>query len=63
MTRPSLTAISFWAGALLPVVYLPLLVAGVESTGQFSLLVALLALNVAALVLGHDYPESKQSRT
>lgn len=53
---PSLTAVSFWVGTLLPIVYLPLLLAGVDSGMRFGLLVALLALNVVALVLGHDYP-------
>ncbi|AGB14726.1 hypothetical protein Halru_0074 [Halovivax ruber XH-70] len=55
---PSLTAVSFWAGTLLPIVYLPLLLAGVDSGLRFGLLVALLALNVVALVLGHDYPRA-----
>ncbi len=59
MQRTSITAVSFWAGALLPFVYLPLLVTGVDSGTRFSLLVGLLGLNAAALVLGHEYPESR----
>ena len=56
---PSLTAVSFWLGTLLPIVYLPLLLSGVDSGPRFGLLVALLALNVIALILGHEYPESR----
>lgn len=56
---PSLTAVSFWVGTLLPIVYLPLLLTGVDSGPRFALLIALLALNVVALVLGHEYPESR----
>ncbi|MFC3959735.1 hypothetical protein [Halovivax cerinus] len=56
---PTITTVSFWLGTLLPVVYLPLLVSGIDSGGRFGLLVSLLALNVVALVLGHDYPENR----
>lgn len=56
---PSLTAVSFWLGTLLPIVYLPLLLAGVDSGPRFGLLIALLVLNVVALVLGHEYPEGR----
>ncbi|WP_254864597.1 hypothetical protein [Halovivax gelatinilyticus] len=59
MNQSSLTTVSFWAGALLPLVYVPILITGINSTSQFGLLVALLALNVAALVLGHEYPETR----
>lgn len=55
----TLTAISFWVGALLPIVYLPLVLTGVDSGPRFGLLLSLLALNVAALVLGHEYPERR----
>jgi len=56
---PTLTAVSFWFGALLPIVYLPLLFTGVDSGLRFGLLISLLTLNVAALVLGHEYPEGR----
>ena len=46
---------SFWAAVLLPVVHLSLLAAGVETTRETAALAALLAANVGALVVGHDY--------
>ena len=61
MTSPErITTVSFWFAALLPIVYLPILLVGVDSTSRFGLLVALLVLNVIALVLGHDYPAQSQ---
>lgn len=56
---PTLTTVSFWFATLLPVVYLPIVLTGVDSSFRFGLLVSLLGLNVAALVLGHEYPESR----
>ncbi len=56
MTAEStVTTAGFWLGALLPFLYLPLFVAGIDSLARFLLLVGLLLLNVLALVVGHDY--------
>ncbi|MFC6717155.1 hypothetical protein ACFQGT_06335 [Natrialbaceae archaeon GCM10025810] len=53
------TAIGFWLGTLLPVCYVPLFVAGIDSAGRLGLVVALLSLHVFALVVGHDYPGAR----
>ena len=58
----TVTTVAFWVAALLPAVYLPLLLAGVDSRSRFTLLLALLGLNAVALVLGHDYPETRDRR-
>lgn len=52
--------LAFWAAVLLPLVYLPLLHGGL-SGGEPTVLGALLAVNVAALVVGHGY--RKDART
>ena len=46
--------VAFWTAVALPFLYLPLLVGGLGG-GQTTAFVSLLLLNVAALVLGHDY--------
>ncbi|WP_284012398.1 hypothetical protein [Halobaculum litoreum] len=46
-------ALAFWAAALLPLTYLPILATGVASRPL--LFVGLLATHVAALVLGRDH--------
>ena len=53
------TAVAFWLGTLLPVVYIPVVIAGLDSLARFTLFVGLLGLNVVALVLGRDYPETR----
>ena len=50
------TTVAFWTGALLPVVYLPVVALGIDSVERLVALLALLALNAVALVVGHDYP-------
>lgn len=55
----TVTAIGFWLGALLPFVYLPVFVTGVDTITRLSLFLGLLAINVVALVVGHDYPETR----
>ncbi|WP_290817900.1 hypothetical protein [Halovivax sp.] len=63
MRLPStITAVAFWLAALLPLVYLPVLLVGLDSAARFTLFVGLLGLNAVALVLGHDYPESRNRR-
>lgn len=48
-------ALAFWAAVVLPVVYLPPLLAGPGSTTEVSVLGALIGVHVAAIFLGHDY--------
>ncbi|MCU4925410.1 hypothetical protein OB905_05325 [Halobacteria archaeon AArc-dxtr1] len=57
-----ITATGFWVGALLPLVYLPVFVAGIDSATRFSMLLALLLVNVLALIVGHEYPETRSAR-
>lgn len=53
------TTAGFWLGTLLPVVYLPVFIAGVDSVQTLSLLLALLGLHAIALVVGHEYDGSR----
>ena len=55
----SVTAAGFWLGTLLPVAYVPVILAGVDSIGRLSLLVGLLAVHALALVVGHNYAGSR----
>lgn len=55
----TVTAIGFWIGTLLPLAYLPVFLTGIDSIARFSLFLALVAINVVALVVGHDYPSSR----
>lgn len=50
-----LRATSFYAAVALPLAYVPLLVAGLETVSQTMAFVALLALNLFALVVGHGH--------
>lgn len=47
--------IAFWTAIVLPFLYLPLLATGLTSTSTVVAFVLLVALNVAALVVGHPY--------
>lgn len=53
-TLRNFRAASFWAAIVLPVAYLPLLAGGLTG-GDVLLFTALVAVNVGAFVLGHDY--------
>lgn len=55
----TITAIGFWVGALLPFVYLPVFVTGIDSATRLLLFVGFIAVNVVALIVGHDYPETR----
>jgi hypothetical protein len=56
-------AIAFWTAIGLPLVYLPMLATGAVWQNPMALL-ALLLLNVAAFVVGHEHnlPESGRSQ-
>ncbi|SEW03654.1 hypothetical protein [Natrinema salifodinae] len=58
LTR-SVTAVGFWIATVLPIVYVPVIAAGIDSMSRLSLFVGLLAINVLALVVGHDYQASR----
>lgn len=55
----AITAACFWLGTLLPVAYLPVFLSGIDSVGALSLLVGLLAVHALALIVGHEYPDSR----
>jgi len=52
--RATVAAAAFWTAVALPFLYVPLLVGGLAS-GERAALAALLALNVAALYVGHGH--------
>lgn len=53
------TAAGFWIGTLLPVAYLPVFLAGIDSAYGLSVFLGLVTVNVVALVVGHEYPASR----
>lgn len=56
MHLPSIvTAVGFWLGTALPVLYVPVFLAGVNSVEMLLLLLALLTVHVVALIVGHEY--------
>lgn len=48
-------ALGFWGAIVLPAAYLSLLVGGLEGQAGLGLFLALVALHVAALLVGHGY--------
>lgn len=51
-----ITGVAFWAAVALPFLHLPLLLAtGLSSSGTATAFVALVALNVLALLVGHSH--------
>ena len=48
---------AFWIAVMLPFLYLPLLVTGVETPGERGALVSMLALNLVVLYVGHGYQQ------
>ncbi|WP_440766080.1 hypothetical protein [Natronorubrum sp. DTA7] len=55
----TITAAGFWLGTLLPVAYLPVFFAGIDSVTTLSILVGLLTVHALALIVGHEYPASR----
>ncbi|ELY42891.1 hypothetical protein [Natronorubrum tibetense] len=55
----AITAAGFWLGTLLPVAYLPVFLAGIDSVATLSILVGLLTIHALALIVGHEYPSSR----
>ena len=54
VTRP-VTTLAFWLAILLPVFHVALIATGLETPADYATFGSLLALNVAALVVGHGY--------
>ncbi len=53
--RTLVRAIAFWTAVLLPFAYVPLLATGLDSVTMALTFVALMAVNVCALVVGQPY--------
>jgi hypothetical protein len=54
LATATVRTLAFWLAVVLPLAYLPLLADGITG-GELVPFVALLAANVVALLLGHDY--------
>jgi len=50
--------VAFWTAVVLPFTYLPLLLAGIESSSMFVAFLSLVALNLLALVVGHPHAQT-----
>lgn len=48
-------ALSFWSAIILPFLYLPVLVVGLDTPTRSVVFLGLLALNVVTLVISHSY--------
>ncbi|MFP8957861.1 hypothetical protein ACLI4Y_14135 [Natrialbaceae archaeon A-CW3] len=55
----TITAVGFWLGTLLPFVYVPVFLTGLNSVTRLGLFVALVGINIVALIVGHEYPDSR----
>lgn len=53
--RVQIEAAFFWAAIVLPFLHVPLLLTGLDTDASLFAFVALLALNVVAVVVGHRY--------
>lgn len=51
----SLRFLGFWGAVVLPFLYIPLFISGLDTAGQQQTFILLLVLNVVALVFGHRY--------
>lgn len=54
-TRRVTCALAFWTAVVLPFLHIPLLASGLEASSEWYAFLTLLALNAAALYVGHDY--------
>ncbi len=50
-------AIGFWSAVVLPFLHVPMLVTGLETTGEVYTFLALLALNAVALLVGYPHKQ------
>ena len=54
-TRRVTRALAFWTAVVLPFLHIPLLASGLEASSEWYAFLTLLALNAAALYVGHGY--------
>lgn len=57
LIRP-IEAIAFWTAVVLPFLYIPLLIVGLESTAELATFLVLVGLNIVAFVIGHPHNSS-----
>lgn len=50
----------FWGAIVLPVVYLPVLATGLSTSLELGLFLGLVAVNLAALYVGHAYTDRRR---
>lgn len=53
--RTYLSPLLFWSAIVLPLLYLPLLAIGIDTTTRLGTLVALLFFHIFCLLAGHSY--------
>lgn len=53
--QPALATVAFWIAVGLPALYLPLLVAGVDTTSGLTVFLGLVCLHLMALLAGHTH--------
>ena len=53
--RRAAETVGFWSAVALPFLYLPLMVAGPQSTAEWLSVAALVAVHAVALVVGHAH--------
>jgi hypothetical protein len=53
--------VAFWVAVIIPVAYLPILVTGLSTLAEVSILAHLFGINALALVLGHGHAETDES--
>lgn len=54
-TLTVLLGVAFWTAIILPFLYLPMLVTGLQSYAQSTVFLVLIVLNALTLLLGHPY--------
>jgi len=54
LTAP-IRMVSFWSAVALPFLHVPLLLQGLDGTSETTTFLALLGLNLLALLVGHSY--------
>ena len=52
--------LAFWIAVVLPFIYIPLLVVGIDSVQMLVAFVALVAVNVCALLVGQSYDDDRR---
>lgn len=59
--RRVLAVVSFWCAVVLPTAYLPLMIAGVNSTRKVALFTLLVTVHALTLIFGHGHGDGHAS--